>query len=189
MHWYDLTELLPTIYRRLKSMYATARTEDIQLRSFLLSADRIRNNFFVQTCDVATLEYYEALLNLEVTEYQSINDRRRAILVAMNNQQPFTLPYLKEQLNVIFGVGNWKIEVRNIESSGTPDHVGTALFIEVNSAFKPSIDTLASLLVRIIPAHVLPRVSDRFGDETGVLNPNIGCLLGVTSNAVCKIGG
>lgn len=144
MFWYDLRELLPPVYRAIKTMYSIAGTENETLKGSLELGSLIKDNFYIQTCDESTLQYYEALLNITIHEGDSLDDRRKNILLTINNQQPYTLPFLKEQLNVIIGEGLWRVSITD----------GVNMTISVTDSFDSSISSMIFFVNRIKPAHV-----------------------------------
>lgn len=124
MIWYALTELLPPIYRKIKAMFATADAENAELLEFASDAEAVKYNFFVQTCDAKTLAYYERLLMLVPYDESNIEARRNDVLAAMNNATRYTMPYLMERMNDIFGAGNWDAYVEQVEN---PQWVAAAI--------------------------------------------------------------
>ena len=103
MHWYDLPDLLPPVYRNIKSMFATADAENIELQRFRAFVTRIMDNFFVQTCDVQTIEYWEALLDIKLYGNPTLDERREMILLHLNNSDPITDPFVKQVMHNLFG--------------------------------------------------------------------------------------
>lgn len=110
MKWFDIPdELLPPVYRAIKDMYAYARTLDTELREFLVYMKAILDNFFIQTCDLKTIEYWERLLDIVLFGDETIEERRQNILLYLNNQNPTTEPFVRQKLTEIFGEDNYRL--------------------------------------------------------------------------------
>lgn len=111
MFWFDIAdELLPPVYRAIKDMYAYARTLDTQLRQSLTDMMAVRQNFFIQTCDIETIEYWESLLGITLYGGETIEDRRQMIMIYLNNRYPTSEPYVRSVMNTLFGQENYDIE-------------------------------------------------------------------------------
>lgn len=146
MHWYDLPDLLPPIYRNIKSMYSTANAENIELKKLKASINRILDNFFIQTCDIQTLEYWENLLGITPDSVTSIPTRRATILLYLNNSDPITDPYVKQVMHDIFGAGNYTFEPR----PGEP----LSYVVEMFDTTFDVIERFLDWLYKVCPAHI-----------------------------------
>lgn len=146
MHWYDLTELLPPVFRNIKSMLSAAWSENKELLKFKAVLGEIKDNFFIQTCDVQTLQYWESLLNIRVYAGETIEDRRQEIIRRLMNNQPITLKYVRKVMNDMFGEGNYEILI----SENNP-------FVIYFSIFNSPIEKVEQFLLwfeEVCPAHI-----------------------------------
>lgn len=109
MRWYYMPDLLPPVYAGIESMRATAETEDVELRNFYAIRDSILANFYVQTCDVKTLQYWEQLLEIELDGGETIDQRRQMILMYLIANWQITKPYVEKVGVGYFGEGNFAI--------------------------------------------------------------------------------
>lgn len=110
MHWYNLTDLLPPVFSSIKSMFAAADTENTELLKINISAGKLRDNFYIQTCDVETIKYWESLLDITPSPSETLDQRRNDVLTHIVNNQPITEPYVKKVLLDTFGEGNYSFE-------------------------------------------------------------------------------
>lgn len=116
MFWFDIAdELLPPVYRAIKDMYAYARSLDTELREALANMIAVRTNFFIQTCDEETLEYWENLLGISSYVSESIEERRQFILMYLNNRFPTSEPYVRYLMTKMFGESNFSLEFDAID--------------------------------------------------------------------------
>lgn len=110
MRWYDLPDLLPPVYDGIQSMHETAVTENTELLGLYAIRDAILANFYVQTCDVKTLQYWERLLDIELYGDETIDERRKMILIYLVSNFQITKPYVQEVGEDYFGEGNFTVD-------------------------------------------------------------------------------
>lgn len=110
MRWYDLPDLLPPVYAGIQSMYETAATENEELKGYYAIRDAILANFYPQTCDVKTLQYWEQLLDIELYGDETIDERRKMIMIYLVSNFQITKPYVFEVGESYFGEGNFTID-------------------------------------------------------------------------------
>jgi hypothetical protein len=103
MRWYDLQDLLPPVYAGVRSMYETAVTENIELQELYAVRNAILDNFFVQTCDLKTIQYWEQLLDIELYGGETLDDRRRMIMLYLVSNWQITKPYVEKVGAEYFG--------------------------------------------------------------------------------------
>lgn len=151
MHWYDLPDLLPPVYRNIKSMFATADAENIELLKFQAFVTRILDNFFIQTCDVQTIEYWETLLDIKLYGNPTLDERREMILLHLNNSDPITDPFVKQVMHNLFGQGNYTFKP-------TDDHP-LAYIVEMYDTDYEHIERFLDWFYKVCPAHIALNVS------------------------------
>lgn len=151
MHWYDLPDLLPPVYRNIKSMFATADAENIELQRFRAFVTRIMDNFFVQTCDVQTIEYWEALLDIKLYGNPTLDERREMILLHLNNSDPITDPFVKQVMHNLFGQDNYTFKP-------TDEHP-LAYIVEMYDTDYEHIERFLDWFYKVCPAHIALDVS------------------------------
>lgn len=110
MRWYDLPDLLPPVYAGVRSMYETAETENTELKGYYAIRDAVLANMFPQTCDVKTIQYWEQLLDIELYGDETIEERRKMIMIYLVSNFQITRPYVFEVGEGYFGEGNFTID-------------------------------------------------------------------------------
>lgn len=150
MKWFDIPdELLPPVYRTIKDMYAYARSLDTELRDFIVYLTRILDNFFIQTCDLKTIEYWEELLHIVLYGDETIEERRSNVLLYLNNASPTTEVYVRSVLDRLFGSENYDLYF-DLENNKPYD-----LHIEIRDTDLNSINRFMFWFSRMCPAHIL----------------------------------
>jgi hypothetical protein len=149
MRWFDIPdELLPPVYKKIKDVYAYARSLDTELREFLIYAKRILDNFFIQRCDLQTIEYWEELLNIRLYGDETIDERRQNILLYLNNSSPTTEPYVRAVLTRLFGEENYSLYF-DVERNKPYD-----LYIDIRDTDLNSINKFLYWFSAMCPAHI-----------------------------------
>lgn len=110
MRWYGLTELLPPIYKAIRSMFETADSENTELLNLKTVVSNVVNNFSIQTCDVDTLTYWETILHITPYDGEPIDERRQMILTQLSSRPVITEPFIKQRMVEIFGAENFTFE-------------------------------------------------------------------------------
>jgi hypothetical protein len=110
MRWYNLQDLLQPVYANIKSMYATAETENTELLNVRLSIRQILENMYIQTCDLETLEYWERTIGIELYGDETEESRRRMVLLYLADNWQITKPYVESVMLELFGEGNFVFE-------------------------------------------------------------------------------
>lgn len=111
MFWFDIADvLLPPVYQAIKDMYAYARTLDTELRESLVNMGLVQKNFYIQTCDEDTIKEWEDLLGVSSYTGETLEERRRFILLYLNNRFPTSEPYVRHVLGNLFGDMNYSLE-------------------------------------------------------------------------------
>lgn len=146
MRWYDLQTLLPTVYAGIKSMYATAESENTELLEAKADYTKILDNFFVQTCDVTTLEYLENIVGINLYGDETIESRRQMVLLYLANNWQITQPFVKQKMLELFGVGNYSFEYHQ------DNHLIVNVLIQ--DATTNAIRRFIDWFTKVCPAHI-----------------------------------
>ncbi len=70
---------------------------------------RMRDNFYIASCDEQTLMYYEKLLGINKNRSLSLEERRSIVLMRYNRRSLYTLPMLKGMLEAAVGKGHYSV--------------------------------------------------------------------------------
>lgn len=108
--------------------------------------DQIRKNLFVQTMDEGTTAQWEAILRILPTPEEDLDFRRLRVLNRLSLRPPFTLIFLREKLDLLFGPGNYLVEV---------DYPNYTLYIEASVESQRYFGEVSALLSIIKPCHIV----------------------------------
>ncbi|MGL9971576.1 putative phage tail protein [Enterococcus sp. DIV1420a] len=107
-----LSKYLPDYYEGVREFDCLMQVEDKLMVTVAKKLTQVKMNQWIQTADEQTICYQEALLNiLPNPAIESLAFRRERLLIRMQTRPPFTLGYLKEQLNQIFGDERYTLDI------------------------------------------------------------------------------
>lgn len=101
----------PHYEREIFEFKEIARVESAQLDGVDTQREKIFLNQFVLTADADGLAMFENLYNIISEPTNTLEFRRERILLRIQLQPPFTLRYLKQQLDKIIGVGKYTVDI------------------------------------------------------------------------------
>lgn len=101
----------PHYEREIFEFKEIARVESAQLDGVDTQREKIFLNQFVLTADADGLAMFENLYNIISEPTDTLEFRRERILLRIQLQPPFTLRYLKQQLDKIIGVGKYTVDI------------------------------------------------------------------------------
>lgn len=154
----DICQHWPRWFREILDFKALCQTEGDELRVMAMFMERVRANLFVQTMDEATTADWEAIFHIvpnPVTE--TLEFRRDRILNRLSMHPPFTLTFLYQRLDSLFGPGNWEVEV---------DYPNYTVYIEAAVEDQQYFAEMSITMDIIKPCHIVyisrPRVAGKF---------------------------
>ena len=142
----SICQYYPHWFRRILDFQALCRTEEQELAAMAEAMDQIRKNLFVQTMDEGTTAQWEAILRILPTPEEDLDFRRLRVLNRLSLRPPFTLIFLREKLDLLFGPGNYLVEV---------DYPNYTLYIEASVESQRYFGEVSALLSIIKPCHIV----------------------------------
>lgn len=154
----DICQYWPRWFREILDFQALCQTEGEELRVMAAFMERVRANLFIQTMDEATTADWEEIFHIipnPVTE--TLEFRRDRILNRLSMHPPFTLTFLYQRLDALFGPGNWDVEV---------DYPNYTIYIEAAVEDQQYFSEMSITMDIIKPCHIVyisrPRVAASF---------------------------
>lgn len=154
----DLCQYWPEWFRRILDFQALCQTEGEELRAMAAAMGIVHQNLFVQTMDEDTTAAWEAILHIApnpVTE--TLDFRRDRVRNRLSLRPPFTLTFLYQRLDALFGPGNWEVEV---------DYPNYTLYVEAAVEDQQYFSEMSVTMDIIKPCHIVyisrPRVAASF---------------------------
>lgn len=142
----DLKLYLPEGLRGVRELSAIMDAETPEFSSLSVAQRRMLDDQFVMTASESAIRRYEQMLGIPRTTKDSLDDRRLKILVKLNNQLPYSMGWLRNKLDTLFGAGNYEI-IRDVHTR--------KLAIQTDAQFEPLITALHLDLRQSIPANMV----------------------------------
>lgn len=142
----NICKYYPRWFRRILDFQYLCRSEGEELRCLAEAMDQIHKNLFVQTMDEGTTAQWEAILRILPTPEEDLDFRRLRVLNRLSLRPPFTLIFLREKLDLLFGPGNYLVEV---------DYPNYTLYIEASVESQRYFGEVSALLSIIKPCHIV----------------------------------
>lgn len=101
------------------------------------------NNQYIQTCDEATLSQYERLLG--ITPAGDLNYRREIVINRLSLSAPFSVGFLRQQLNARFGEDGYTFNV---------DPQTSTAEIVITAPVERAVSIFLDLWYEVAPAHI-----------------------------------
>lgn len=142
----QICKYYPPWFRRILDFQALCHTEGMELDAMAEAMDQIHKNLFVQTMDEGTTAQWEAILRILPTPEETLEFRRLRVQNRLSLRPPFTLIFLREKLDLLFGSGNYEVEV---------DYTNYTLYIEAPAAQQAYFTEVSALLNIVKPCHIV----------------------------------
>ena len=147
----SLIDYLPLFIQNYVEIQRIMNAENPEFQALWETNEQIRKNLFILTADEIGINRYERLLNIFPLLDDTIESRRARILIRMNEQLPYTLRGLKNQLEAVCEDENFEIDL---------DADNYTLKIRLELFSSNTADDIAELLKRICPANLICIVSN-----------------------------
>ena len=143
---YDtLYKQLPDYFKPIIEFLEILKAHGYALDSLDANAAQVSDNNYIQTADAATISWWENTLGLTYSFGDTMEFRRQRILQQFNITTPFSIGYLKDQLDGLYGPDGYEME---------EDSQNLTLTIKVTSGIYGAIQLLYPFILEIIPAHI-----------------------------------
>lgn len=153
----NLLPLLPPWYREVEDYQQICKAEKAQFDRLSSGMQRVYQNFFVQTMDEEATRQWEKVFRIQARpSEETLEFRRQRVLSRLRTRPPFTLTFLHQQLNELFGEENWTCSI---------DYAKYALSIGAAVEKRPHRSELLYLVNKVKPAHISFRMFLYFNSE------------------------
>lgn len=168
----------PSVYTEVIEIEELIKVEDILFNSADDKFMGLRNNQFIITADLIGIEYYEVLLNITANaSLESLEFRRERVINRFSAMPPFTLPLLKQRLDVIIGKDKYKAYL---------DFNNYILYVESSAVDQYWFHEILVTITKIKPANMIftnkPLLSHtvKVNEEIGYSSVNYNYKLGIS---------
>lgn len=143
----SLKEFLPDLYDGVREFEVLFSVEDEMVDQIEQQIKRVKDNQWIQTADEQMITFHEQLLGILANpEIEDLAFRRQRILNRMQSMPPFTLSYLRDHLNRLFGVGNYTLVI---------DHKNYQMILESSADNANWFQEANTIIDKIKPANIV----------------------------------
>ena len=154
MHNRKLIDYLPDFLKDVKENDAIlTMAEQPEIDSLWEASDNALNDQFIEDATMNGVQRWEKILNIVPKSTDSIDIRKFSILTRINEQLPFTITSLKEQLKSLCGEDGYDIFL---------DEKNYTLSVRVALAAQSNFKDVELLLRRIVPAKLVIELSMKY---------------------------
>ena len=143
---YDtLYNQLPDYFKPIVEFLEILKAHGYALDNLDANALQVAANNYIQTADAATIAWWENVLGLTYSFGDTLDFRRQRILQQFNISTPFSIGYLKDQLDGLYGPDGYEME---------EDSQNLTLTIKVTSGIYRASPLFYPFILEIMPAHI-----------------------------------
>lgn len=141
-----LINYLPSYLRDYKELKEIFNTEQPEINSLWNLCSDAMDNQFINSSKEYGISRWEKMLGIIPKPSETLEERKFRILIYLNEQIPFTISSLNQQLTRLCGVDGYTLELFNDEYR---------LKVRINLNNKNNYNAALELLERVIPANLL----------------------------------
>lgn len=142
----DVAQYLPTWYKNIAEYQQICGAESAQMELAEAETERVYGNFYISTMDAAGLSEWEDLFGLVVSEGDTLEFRRARVLNRLTMKPPFSIRFLREQLDNLIGAGEYNLIV---------DAAHYTLYVESVAESQAFLTEVSYLINHVKPAHIV----------------------------------
>ncbi len=142
----ELLMALPPILRQIEELAVICDLEQPHFAEAWVKTQQVLDEQYPYICGEYGLQRWEKMLGLVPSVDAELNKRRRAVLLMLNEQLPFTLARLRELLARVAPNGGYEVEL-------LPEEY--LLRLRLDLAEKDYLRVLRQVLERTLPANML----------------------------------
>lgn len=143
----SLKQYLPSWYDGVIEFGVFLGIEDDLMKEVSQNIERVKSNQWIQTADEFTISIHEAVFHIIANpEVEDLDFRRQRLFNRMQATPPFTLNYLRTQLDKIFGTGNYTLRL---------DKDRYQLFLETSASNANYFYESKTIVEKLKPANIV----------------------------------
>ena len=116
-NYQELVDLLPEYFKEIIEYPEIMKAWAEGLSMAGGSEQQVWNNLYIQTCDEATIEQYENLLNLQPAPGDPLEVRRDRVMSRLLISTPYSERRLRAMFNEMFGEDNYQLTVDSVNQT------------------------------------------------------------------------
>ena len=142
----NMMRKVPDVLKNVREIKALINTQNDEMNLLSAALALYLNNTFVDSADEYGIDRWETILEILPKLTDTLDERRFRVLSRINEQLPFTLRSLEQQLSTLCGPKGYTVELLNEQY---------LLKIRVELTAKSKLEDVRALLNRIVPANMI----------------------------------
>lgn len=143
----DLLSLLPPWYREILDYQEICKTEQEEIDALANEIVAVGDNFYIQTMGETAIADWENIFGIIPNIYtETLEFRRSRILNRLSSRPPYTMEFLRQQLDRMLGSGNWEVRM---------DYEHYTMYIEASAEDFQYANEISVTIGKIKPAHIV----------------------------------
>jgi hypothetical protein len=142
----NLIDYLPDVLKEVRELKLILQSEQVEVESLWDALEKALNDQFVLDSTENGVLRWEKILKITPKATDSLDARKFRILTRLNEQLPYTMAILKQQLNALCGSDGYSIKLYNDTYT---------LEVKVNLTAKSNFEDVSALLHRTVPANIV----------------------------------
>ncbi len=142
----NLIDYLPQVLKEVRELKLIFQSEQIEIEKLWDALENALNDQFVVDSTEYGVSRWEKILGIIPKATETLDARKFRILTRLNEQLPYTMRTLKQQLEALCGKDGYSIKLYNDAYT---------IEVKVNLIAKSNFDDVGALLQRVIPANMI----------------------------------
>ena len=109
----NLIDYLPPVLKKVREYQAITNAENPEFQQVFDTSEEVLSNLFIHDATEYGVGRWEKILGIIPKATESLDARKFRILTRLNEQLPYTMRTLKQQLEALCGKDGYSIELYN----------------------------------------------------------------------------
>lgn len=153
----NLIEYLPLYVQTYREIKHIMNAENPEVSLLVNEIERVKNNQFIQSCDLLGIKQFENLLGIIPYAGDTLESRIKRVMLRWNDMIPYTWEVFIKKMDSILGQ-NWSA-VTNFTNFNMDLTIVTDMF--------GLVDEIRALVDEIIPANIVVTVTNKLNYAKG----------------------
>lgn len=141
-----LIEHLPLFIQEYREIKHIMTAENPEFQLICDESERIKNNQFIQSCDLNGIARFEKILKITPSDGETLQLRISRVLAKWNDAIPYTWKTLIDKLDILCGADNYVVEL---------DTDNYKINVAVKLSAKSAFDAIIATMEDVVPANMI----------------------------------
>lgn len=152
-----LIDYLPPIVQEIREIKEIMKAAQPEMVKIWQAYEDMLSDQFIEDATEYGVKRWEKILHITPKATDTLEARKFTILTRFNEQLPFTMVTLNNQLETLCGEDGFTL---------TLDHNNYTLYVQVALVAKSNFDDVDRLLDRVVPANMVINISLKYNQQS-----------------------